>query len=170
MIKHFLSHRKGNTSVKQQEIKHFMVQCPNFMLKIYVQLPKVLLYNKQPFQSIKRGNCQWPLQGRACPPLFLDQTEAQRAKKTLFWDCPPPPPPPPPPAAEKKAFFGLAPPPPPYLRVWMTRPSSLSEGLDPSLVVWVSVDKFLQKVPSFCIGEYSLLQRVFSIPSIWCIC
>ena len=91
MIEHFLSHRKGNTSVKQQEIKHFMVQCPNFMLKIYVQLPKVLLYNKQPFQSIKRGNCQWPLQGRACPPLFLDQTEAQRAKKTFFWDCPPPP-------------------------------------------------------------------------------
>ena len=149
MIEHFLSQRKGNTSVEQQEIKHFMVQCPNFMLKIYVQLPKVLLYNKQPFQSIKRGNCQWPLQGRACPPLFLDQTEAQRAKKTFFWDCPPPS---------------------PYLRVWMTRPSSLSEGLDPSLVVWVSVDKFLQKVPSFCIGEYSLLQRVFSIPSIWCIC
>ena len=152
MIEHFLSQRKGNTSVEQQEIKHFMVQCPNFMLKIYVQLPKVLLYNKQPFQSIKRGNCQWPLQGRACPPLFLDQTEAQRAKKTFFWDCPHPPPP------------------PPYLRVWMTRPSSLSEGLDPPLAVWVSVDKFLQKVPSFCIGEYSLLQRVFSIPSIWCIC
>ena len=148
MIEHFLSQRKGNTSVKQQEIKHFMVQCPNFMLKIYVQLPKVLLYNKQPFQSIKRGNCQWPLQGRACPPLFLDQTEAQRAKKMFFWDCPPPP----------------------YLRVWMTRPSSLSEGLDPPLAVWVSVDKFLQKVQSFCIGEYSLLQRVFSIPSIWCIC
>ena len=147
MIEHFLSQRKGNTSVEQQEIKHFMVQCPNFMLKIYVQLPKVLLYNKQPFQSIKRGNCQWPVQGRACPPLFLDQTEAQRVKKNVFLRRPPPPP-------------------SPYLRVWMTRPSSLSEGLDPSLVVWVSVDKFLQKVPSFCIGEYSLLQRVFSIPSI----
>ena len=91
MIEHFLSQRKGNTSVEQQEIKHFMVQCPNFMLKIYVQLPKVLLYNKQPFQSIKRGNCQWPVQGRACPPLFLDQTEAQRAKKTFFGDGPPPP-------------------------------------------------------------------------------
>ena len=84
MIEHFLSQRKGNTSVKQQEIKHFMVQFPNFMLKIYVQLPKVLLYNKQPFQSIKRGNCQWPLQEKACPPLFLDQTEAQRAKKKFF--------------------------------------------------------------------------------------
>ena len=148
MIEHFFSQRKGNMSVEQQEMKHFMVQCPNFMLKIYVQLPKVLLYNKQPFQSIKRGNCQWPLQGRAWPPLFLDQTEALRAKKTFFWDCPPLP----------------------YLRVWMTRPSPLSEGLDPPIVVWVSVDKFLQKVPSFCIGEYSLLQRVFSIPSIWCIC
>ena len=33
------------------------------------------------------------------PPLFLDQTEAQRAEKNLFGD-----------------------PPPPYLRVWMTRP------------------------------------------------
>ena len=57
---------------------------PKLHVKIYVQLPKVLLYNKQPFQSIKRGNCQWPLQGGACSPLFLDQTEAQRAKKTLF--------------------------------------------------------------------------------------
>ena len=70
-----------------------MVQCPNFMLKIYVQLPKVLLYNKQPFQPIKRGNCQWPLQGgggRAGPPGFLAHTEAQRAKKTFFRDCAPP--------------------------------------------------------------------------------
>ena len=25
------------------------------------------------------------------PPLFLDQTEAQRAKKFFFGDCPPPP-------------------------------------------------------------------------------
>ena len=94
MIEHFLSQRKGNTSVEQQEIKHFMVQCPNFMLKIYVQLPKVLLYNKQPFQPIKRGNCQRPLQGGggggASPPVFLDQTEAQRAKKTFFRDCAPP--------------------------------------------------------------------------------
>ena len=147
MIEHFLSQRKGNTSVEQQEIKHFMVQCPNFMLKIYVQLPKVLLYNKQPFQSIKRGNFQWPLQGRACPHLIFRPNWGPKGQKTFFWDCPPP-----------------------QLRVWMTRPSSLSEGLDPPLVVWVSVDKFLQKVLSFCIGEYSLLQRVFSIPSIWCIC
>ena len=69
------------------------------MLKIYVQLPKVLLYNKQPFQSIKRGNCQWPLQeggggggGAPGPPLFLDQTEAQRAKKNVFFETVPPPP------------------------------------------------------------------------------
>ena len=153
MIEHFLSQRKGNTSVEQQEIKHFMVQCPNFMLKIYVQLPKVLLYNKQPFQPIKRGNCQWPLQGGGgggLPPVIFRPN----------WG----------PKGQKNVFLRLSPPPSPYLRVWMTRPSSLSEGLDPSLVVWVSVDKFLQKVPSFCIGEYSLLQRVFSIPSIWCIC
>ena len=24
------------------------------------------------------------------PPLVLDQTEAQRAEKNFFWDCPPP--------------------------------------------------------------------------------
>ena len=29
-------------------------------------------------------------------PLFLNQTEAQRAEKNCFWDWPPPPPPPPP--------------------------------------------------------------------------
>ena len=41
-------------------------------------------------------------------PLFLDQTEAQRAEKNFFGDRPPP-------------LF--------YLRVWMT-PPSLSQGLD----------------------------------------
>ena len=37
----------------------------------------------------------------ACPPLFLDQTEGQRAEKK---------------------FFKTAPPPSPYLGVWMTGP------------------------------------------------
>ena len=41
------------------------------------------------------GEFQWRIQGRP-PPLFLDQTEAQREKKK-FWDRPLP-----------------------YLRVWMT--------------------------------------------------
>ena len=144
MIEHFFSQRKGNMSVEQQEMKHFMVQCPNFMFKIYVQLPKVLLYNKQPFQSMKRGSCQWPLQGRVRPLIFRPNGG---------------------PKGQKKVFLRLFPP-SPYLSVWMTRPSPLSEGMDPSLVVWVSVAKFLQKVQLFCIGEYSLLQRVFSIPSI----
>ena len=51
---------------------------------------------------------QWRSQGRgrvAHPqytPLFLDQTEARRAEKTFFGECPPPA--------------------PPYLRVWMTTP------------------------------------------------
>ena len=40
---------------------------------------------------------QWRIQGRACP-LVLDQTKAQRAKKTFFWRLGPQP---------------------PYLRVWM---------------------------------------------------
>ena len=46
---------------------------------------------------------QWRIQGRGqgggAPPLFLDQTEAQRAEKNFFGGCPPP-----------------------YLRVWMTAP------------------------------------------------
>ena len=41
------------------------------------------------------------VRGGAPPPLFLDQTEAQRAAKI---------------------FLGDPPPPPPYLRVWMTAP------------------------------------------------
>ena len=48
------------------------------------------------------------------PPLFLDQTEARRA--------------------EKKIFFGDRPPLPPYQRVWMTAPR-LSQGLDSALVL-----------------------------------
>ena len=50
--------------------------------------------------------------GEASPPLFLDQTEAQRAEKKFFWDCPLP-----------------------YLRVWMTTPPPLPEGLDLNLYV-----------------------------------
>ena len=44
------------------------------------------------------------------PPLFLDQTRPE----------------------EPKNFFGRHPP-PPYLRVWMTGPCPLSQGLDPAL-------------------------------------
>ena len=40
----------------------------------------------------------------APPPLFLDQTEAQRAEQIFFGDCPPPP---------------GRPPSPPYLKVWI---------------------------------------------------
>ena len=43
-----------------------------------------------------------PGEGSSPPPLFLDQTEAQRAKK-FVWETSTPPPPR-----------------PPYLRVWMT--------------------------------------------------
>ena len=45
------------------------------------------------------------------PPLFLDPTEARRTEKKNFGDRPPPP----------------------YLRVWMTEPPPLSQGLDPAL-------------------------------------
>ena len=43
-------------------------------------------------------------------PLFLDQTEARRADKRFWGDCPPR-----------------------YLRVWMTAPPPVSQGLDPAL-------------------------------------
>ena len=56
---------------------------------------------------------QWQIQGRGpggLPPLFLDQTEVQRAEKK----------------------FGETS--PPFLRVWMTPPPpTLSQGLDPAL-------------------------------------
>ena len=54
-----------------------------------------------------------PLQlavGDPLPPLFLDHTEAWRAEKKFL-------------ETER----------PPYLRVWMTRPPVLSEGLDSPL-------------------------------------
>ena len=66
-------------------------------------------------------NTQWRIHKRGFgglpppplpPPYFLDQTEAQRAKKHVFETLPP------------------------YLRVWMTvPPSPLSEDLDPPLKV-----------------------------------
>ena len=46
------------------------------------------------------------------PPLFFDQTEAQRAEKNFYKTRPPP-----------------------YLRIWMTAPLPLSEGLDPPLLI-----------------------------------
>ena len=54
------------------------------------------------------GGCR----GGARPPLFLDQKEAPRAEKF---------------------FYGTGP--PRYLRVWMTAPPLLSEGLDLFLVL-----------------------------------
>ena len=49
-----------------------------------------------PFISLDFSGYQWRTQGRgsAPPPLFLDQTEAQRAEKKFFGYRPPPPPPP----------------------------------------------------------------------------
>ena len=58
---------------------------------------------------------QWRIQGRGsggpAPPFFLDQTEAQRAKRNFFWRQPPPP-----------LSMGL-----------YDRASALSQGLDPAL-------------------------------------
>ena len=45
--------------------------------------------------KVREGHShQWRVQGRAPPPLFLDQTEARRAGKKIFGRPPPPPPPP----------------------------------------------------------------------------
>ena len=49
--------------------------------------------------------------GGTVPPLFLDQTGAQRAEKNVFGDCSP------------QAYF----------MVWMTGSPPLSQGLDPAL-------------------------------------
>ena len=57
----------------------------------------------------------WGGGGDPQPPLFVDQSEAQRAKKRFLETGPPP-----------------------YLRVWMTAPSPrphLSQGLDPALLL-----------------------------------
>ena len=64
-----------------------------------------------------------PEEGHGGPrsPLFLNQTEAQRAEK-FFW---------------KTA--------PPYLRVWMTVPPPLSQGVDPR-----TVDAATQAIVSLC--------------------
>ena len=62
------------------------------------------------WRKLVLGKRQWQIQGRGprgSPPLFLDQTEAQRAENNFFR-------------------------PPPYLGVWMTAPP-LSAGLNPPL-------------------------------------
>ena len=95
-------------------------------------------------QRIQRGE-------RPHPPLFLDQTEARRAEKKIWGTTPPPP-----------TF--------PYLRVWMTSPPCLSQGLDPALK-WHSrlfegeIGKFLTKwteeirknVRSVCKGKLRVI-------------
>ena len=73
----------------------------------------------------KKRARKWQIQGRAPggpgPPLFLDQTEARRAKKKFLGD----------------RF-------PPFLRVWMTGPTPLSQGL--YLALQEHVRHFLHKI------------------------
>ena len=59
------------------------------------------------------GGSRGGAQGARFPPVFLDPTVAQRAE-TIFFETTPTP---------------------PYLRVWMTAPPALSEGLDPPLLI-----------------------------------
>ena len=42
----------------------------------------------------RSGGSKGRARGARAPSLFLDQTEAPRAKKVFFWEPPPPPPPP----------------------------------------------------------------------------
>ena len=81
-----------------------------------------------------------PGEGSAEPgpsPLFLEQTEAQRAEKVLFGDHPSPP--------------------PPYLRVWMTPP--------PYLKVWIRhcEKSFTFTFPTLCVHHAFLY---ISLPSL----
>ena len=66
------------------------------------------------------GRSRGGARGAQAPPLFLDQTEARRAKKNFFEDHPP------------------------YLRVWMTGPP-LSEGLDLPLYGAFQLNRCLSK-------------------------
>ena len=73
------------------------------------------------FIEKENGTVAGPGQGSGGPglPLFLDQNEAPRTEKKLFWGRPPTP----------------------YLRVWMTPPPPpLSGGLNPPLRYWHGVE------------------------------
>ena len=69
-----------------------------------------LRFWKQCFLVILCWRAESPIVFSGRPPLVLDQKEAPRAEK-----------------------FFMRPGPPRYLRVWMTAPPLLSEGLDPPL-------------------------------------
>ena len=81
-------------------------------LRIFAQTRRVL--------SLEYNNPQWRIQGRdpggPGHPLLLDQSEARRAEKIFLRPGPPPP----------------------YLRVGMTAPPPLSEGLNPPLTLWLN--------------------------------
>ena len=66
----------------------------------------------------------------APPPLTFHETEARKAE-TFFWDRTPP-----------------------ILRVWMTAPPPLSEGLDPPMILEFATNGILALIP-FKIGKLS---------------
>ena len=72
-------------SVRSMSFQHLY----NILGGIWGQSPESLLN----LRSTTRNDVQWRIQGRGLgPPLFLDQTEARRAKKQYFGDQSPPPP------------------------------------------------------------------------------
>jgi len=76
--------------------------------------------------------------GEASSPLFSDETEARRAEKK---------------------FFGERFAPSPYIRVWMTGPHPISQGLDLALTSAFYVCEKVQKTFWFCDLSIYLRQR-----------
>ena len=72
MIEHFFSQKKGNTSVGQQEMKHFMVQCPNFMLQNICSAAQSIVVQQTTFSVYEKGKLSvaTPGEGPAPHPYF----------------------------------------------------------------------------------------------------
>jgi len=95
---------KLHLDLKTKPAKKTIIMDPSFTANTPVADP-----GERP-RGEAQGACPPPTPApQARPPLFSDQTEAQRAERIIFQD-----------------------PSPPYLRVWMTR-RPFCEGLDPLL-------------------------------------
>ena len=62
-----------------------MVQCPNLTLQNICSAAQSIVVQQTTFSVYEKGKLSVAAPGEGpCPPLFLDQTEAQRAKKKFF--------------------------------------------------------------------------------------
>ena len=79
MIKHFFSQKKGNMSVEQQEMKHFMVQCPNFILQNICSAAQSIVVQQTTFSVYEKGKLSVAAsRGGACPPYFKTKLKSQK--------------------------------------------------------------------------------------------